>query len=183
MWHGRYSFHFKRRYFVGGLLAMKSEDHIFCSLLIQQKSASNTLFPAAKNCLLFTEAHTFSCKTENRFCCVCSLQCQQCRNTYSRTPESSILFPCIITSKIELGASAPLTFWFLISGSNWFWVSDARILLAYWEGWTIMSAVVCAQNLGESEPSFGESGIWSLSISLPGVKGWGFCLGVDLPVG
>lgn len=42
-----------------------------------------------------------------------------------------------------------------------------------------MSAVDCAQPR-ESETSFGESGVLSLCISLLGVKGWEFCLEVDL---
>lgn len=50
----------KEGIYVAGLLALKSQDHIFCSLLIPTYELlvweiSNRLFPVAKNCLLFTK--------------------------------------------------------------------------------------------------------------------------------
>lgn len=75
----------KEGIYVAGLLALKSQDHTFCSLLIPTE-ISNTLFPVAKKLPSLHRGAAFLCRTKNRFCCVCSLQCQQCRNLYSHSP-------------------------------------------------------------------------------------------------
>lgn len=96
----------KEGIYVGELLALKSQDHIFCSLLIPTE-IGNT-FSSSKKLPSFHKGAAF-CRTQNRFFCACELQCQQCRNMCSPTPESSILFLCVIAFKIELGASAANT--------------------------------------------------------------------------
>lgn len=107
----------------GWLLTMKSEDFCCCcSLLIRKEICQQYTFSSStkswKNGLLFANTPTSCCQRENRFCCVCSLQCQQCRNMYSHTSESSVSCPCIITSKIDLELlQLTLTFWFLFCDS------------------------------------------------------------------